>query len=65
MRWTVSGGSAIIQALRVPEGGLRLFGKLKAFARRRVGVALDNGKDIEEARSRAKLAASRVRLLRE
>ncbi len=47
-------------ALRVPGTDLRLFGKPVAFARRRMGVALAEGKDVEEARSRAKEAASRV-----
>jgi phosphoribosylglycinamide formyltransferase 2 len=49
------------EALRVPQSDLRLFGKPEAFARRRMGVALANGATIEEARSRARLAASKVR----
>lgn len=48
------------QALAVPESDLRLFGKPQAFERRRMGVALATGRDIEEARARAKLAASKV-----
>lgn len=52
------------EALRVPESDLRLFGKPEAFVRRRMGVALANGKDIDEARSRAKLAASKVKPVR-
>lgn len=48
-------------ALAVPCSDLRLFGKPESFARRRMGVALATGEDIEEARSRAKLAASRIR----
>ncbi|MDZ4201261.1 MAG: formate-dependent phosphoribosylglycinamide formyltransferase [Gallionella sp.] len=48
------------EALRVPESDIRLFGKPESFARRRMGVALANGKDTEEARQRAKLAASKV-----
>ena len=47
-------------ALRVPQSDLRLFGKPEAFIRRRMGVALANGTDTDEARARAKLAASRV-----
>jgi phosphoribosylglycinamide formyltransferase 2 len=47
--------------LRVPQSDLRLFGKPEAFTRRRMGVALANGADTDEARARAKLAASRVR----
>jgi phosphoribosylglycinamide formyltransferase 2 len=49
------------QALAVPGSDLRLFGKPESYARRRMGVALAVGKDIEEARSRAKLAASLVK----
>lgn len=48
-------------ALAVPESDLRLFGKPESFVRRRMGVALATGKDIDEARARAKLAASRVK----
>ena len=47
-------------ALRVPESDIRLFGKPEAFKKRRMGVALANGKDTDEARARAKLAASKV-----
>jgi phosphoribosylglycinamide formyltransferase 2 len=49
------------EALRVPQTDLRLFGKPEAFTRRRMGVALANGADTDEARARAKLAASKVR----
>jgi phosphoribosylglycinamide formyltransferase 2 len=48
------------EALRVPESDIRLFGKPEAFKKRRMGVALANGKDTDEARARAKLAASKV-----
>ncbi|CAG0123827.1 phosphoribosylglycinamide formyltransferase 2 [Rhodocyclaceae bacterium] len=48
------------EALRVPQSDLRLFGKPESFAKRRMGVALANGKDTDEARRRAKLAASKV-----
>jgi phosphoribosylglycinamide formyltransferase 2 len=48
------------EALRVPESDIRLFGKPESFQRRRMGVALANGKDTDEARQRAKLAASKV-----
>jgi phosphoribosylglycinamide formyltransferase 2 len=48
------------EALRVPESDIRLFGKPEAFKKRRMGVALANGKDTGEARTRAKLAASKV-----
>jgi phosphoribosylglycinamide formyltransferase 2 len=49
------------EALRVPQSDLRLFGKPESFMRRRMGVALANGADTNEARARAKLAASKVR----
>jgi len=49
------------EALRVPQTDLRLFGKPESFARRRMGVALATGITTDEARSRAKLAASKVR----
>jgi phosphoribosylglycinamide formyltransferase 2 len=47
-------------ALRVPQSDIRLFGKPESFVRRRMGVALATGKDTDEARARAKLAASKV-----
>ncbi len=49
------------EALRVPGTDIRLFGKPESFLKRRMGVALASGKDIDEARQRAKLAASNVR----
>jgi len=53
--------TGIEQALSVPESDIRLFGKPESFVRRRMGVALANGKNVEEARLRAKLAASLVK----
>ena len=47
-------------ALRVPQSDVRLFGKPESFTRRRMGVALATGRDTDEARGRAKLAASKV-----
>ena len=52
--------AGIAEALAVPRSDLRLFGKPEAFSKRRMGVAVANGADTDEARSRAKLAASRV-----
>jgi len=49
------------EALRVPQSDVRLFGKPEAFARRRMGVALANGANTDEARARAKLVASKIR----
>lgn len=51
----------IAHALQVPDSDLRLFGKPESFTRRRMGVALANGKDTGEARTRAKECASRVK----
>ena len=48
-------------ALSIPNSDIRLFGKPESFARRRMGVALATGKDTDEARARAKLAASLVK----
>lgn len=51
----------VAAALAVPETELRLFGKPESFVKRRMGVALARGRDTDEARSRAKESASRVR----
>jgi len=51
------------QALAVPESDLRLFGKPNATPKRRMGVALARGDTIEQARERAREAASRVRVI--
>jgi phosphoribosylglycinamide formyltransferase 2 len=47
-------------SLGVPCSDVRLFGKPQSFVKRRMGVALATGKDTDEARGRAKLAASLV-----
>ncbi len=51
----------IAEALSVPGADLRLFGKPESFARRRMGVALARGDDVDQARDRAREAASRVK----
>jgi phosphoribosylglycinamide formyltransferase 2 len=51
----------VAEALTVPTAELRLFGKPESFARRRMGVALARGRDVAEARERARTAAARVR----
>lgn len=56
--------AGVAEALAVPRSDLRLFGKPEAFSKRRMGVAVANGADTDEARARAKLAASRVRPLK-
>ena len=48
-------------ALNVPCSDVRLFGKPESFVKRRMGVALATGVDTDEARERAKLAASLVK----
>ncbi|MEI6819667.1 MAG: formate-dependent phosphoribosylglycinamide formyltransferase [Verrucomicrobiota bacterium] len=52
--------TGVDQALHVPQSDICLFGKPESFSRRRMGVALATGQDTDEARSRAKLAASLV-----
>ena len=52
--------SGVADALQVPCSDVRLFGKPESFKRRRMGVALANGEDTNQARERAKLAASRI-----
>jgi phosphoribosylglycinamide formyltransferase 2 len=52
--------SGLDQALAVQGTEIRLFGKPEAFERRRMGVAVAYGADVDEARGRARLAASRV-----
>ncbi|KAA1189432.1 formate-dependent phosphoribosylglycinamide formyltransferase [Pseudohalioglobus sediminis] len=47
-------------ALSEPETQLRLFGKPGVTGRRRMGVALARGKDVDEARAKARRAASAV-----
>ncbi|CBH49920.1 formate-dependent phosphoribosylglycinamide formyltransferase [Rhodococcus hoagii] len=53
----------VADALAVPETDLRLFGKPEAFTRRRMGVAVSTGPDVDTARERAREAASRVRVV--
>lgn len=49
------------EALAVPEIDIRLFGKPESFVKRRMGVTVSTANDTDEARRRAKLAASLVR----
>jgi phosphoribosylglycinamide formyltransferase 2 len=51
----------VAEALMVPESDLRLFGKPESFTKRRMGVAVANADTTDEARARAKLAASKVK----
>jgi phosphoribosylglycinamide formyltransferase 2 len=51
----------VAEALSVPTADLRLFGKPESYERRRMGVATATGATTDEARERARLAASKVR----
>jgi len=51
----------VAEALAVPTADLRLFGKPESYERRRMGVATARGATVDEARERAREAASRVR----
>ena len=51
----------VADALRVPNTDIRLFGKPTSFVKRRMGVALAFDTELDVARARAKLAASKVR----
>ena len=51
----------IADALAIPQTDLRLFGKPEAFQKRRMGVALAYGENVEDCRQRAKQAAARVK----
>jgi phosphoribosylglycinamide formyltransferase 2 len=53
----------VAEALHVPTADLRLFGKPESFARRRMGVALARGENVDQARERAREAAGRVKVV--
>jgi phosphoribosylglycinamide formyltransferase 2 len=53
----------VAEALSVPTADLRLFGKPESFITRRMGVATARGETVEQARERAREAASRVRVV--
>lgn len=52
--------SGVDEALRVPATEVRLFGKPESFIKRRMGVVVSSGNSIDEARGRARLAASKI-----
>lgn len=52
--------AGVDKALSVPESELRLFGKPESFKRRRMGVGLARGGDIDEARARASQVATAI-----
>lgn len=51
----------VAHGLAVPQTDVRLFGKPESFKKRRMGVALAYGNDIDDCRQRAKEAAARVK----
>jgi phosphoribosylglycinamide formyltransferase 2 len=53
----------VAEALSVPTADLRLFGKPESYVSRRMGVATARGDTVEQARERAREAASRVRVV--
>ena len=53
--------TGVDDALKVPGSDIRLFGKPESFVKRRMGVALARGDNTDQARARAKLAASTVK----
>ena len=55
----------IDKALAVSQTDIRLFGKPEAFKKRRMGVALAYGNNIDDARKRAKEAASKIKIVKE
>lgn len=50
--------SGLEAALAEPQTGLRLFGKPRVAGKRRVGVALARGSDVDDARARARAVAA-------
>jgi len=50
----------VAHALAVPQSDLRLFGKPESYRKRRMGVALATGSNVDEARERARECARRV-----
>jgi len=53
----------VAESLQIPGTEIRLFGKPESFVKRRMGVVLASGKDIEEALLRAEAAAAKVEVL--
>ena len=54
--------AAVDEVLAEPDTELRLFGKPEIHGRRRLGVALARGASVEEARDKARRAASRLQI---
>ncbi|MEO1015692.1 MAG: formate-dependent phosphoribosylglycinamide formyltransferase [Pseudomonadota bacterium] len=51
-------------ALSVPGTQVRLFGKPVAYEKRRMGVAVAHGRDVDKARKRARASAGAVKVVR-
>lgn len=54
----------IEKALAIPQTDIRLFGKPEAFKKRRMGVALAYGNNVDDARKRAKEAAGQIKTVK-
>ncbi len=54
----------IEKALAIAQTDIRLFGKPEAFKKRRMGVALAYGNNVDDARKRAKEAASKIKTVK-
>ncbi len=52
----------LAEALKIPETEIRIFGKPNARKWRRMGVALAQGKTLDQARKRARKAAASIRV---
>ncbi len=51
------------KALSIPDTKIRIFGKPTTRPKRRMGVALASGKNVDEAREKAKAAAESIRVV--
>ena len=55
--------SGIDEALSIPDTQIRIFGKPSIDGQRRLGVALARGHTIEEGRTNARIAASKINII--
>lgn len=60
---TCAGFEGVAEALSVAGTQLRLFGKPVSYEKRRMGVAVAHGADVDEALERAKTAAAAVKVI--
>ena len=54
--------SGIAESLSIPHTQVRVFGKPETKEGRRMAVALSTGESVDEARERAELAASKIKV---